>query len=317
MRYRQLTHEERYQIARLLTAGHSLRGVATLLARSAGTICRELQRNREGGSWEPRRAQRLADQRRRAPRHRRISRREWRLVERSIRRDWSPAQVSGRLRLERGIAISAAWIYRRIWLDAARGGDLHAHLRRRRRWRKRYGKPDGRGQIPGRISIERRPAIVQRRRRLGDWEGDTIQGGAWRGPVLLNLVERKSRAVRLSRIARRADALARVTIRRLRRLPARTLTVDNGKEFTSHRRLARGLRLTVYFAHPYRAWERGTNENLGGLVRQYFPKKMSLEGVTHAQVRRVERLLNRRPRACLGWRCPEEVLEGKRLRLTA
>lgn len=315
--YRQLTQAQRYQISALRHNGLSLRAIAKQIACNFSSVSRELRRNaRPRAGYAPEIAQRAAELRRHASRNRRITARDWAQVDRLIRRDWSPAQISGRLRHENGLRVGATQIYRHIWEDADAGGELHRHLRMRKRRRKRYGRPELRGRIPGRISIDKRPDIVARRGRLGDWEGDTVVGRQTDRKVLLSLLERKSRYCKLGLVPRTARRTAFAATRRLRGEQAHTLTLDNGKEFTDHGRITRELATKVFFADPHCAWQRGANENLNGLARQYFPKGQSLDTVSPALIRAAQQRLNLRPRKSLGWRTPVEVLRGVRQTLT-
>ena len=315
--YRQLTQAQRYQISALHNQGLSLRAIAAQTRCDHSTVSRELTRNgRPRAGYDPDSAHRNAVRRRHVPRWHRITPRDWARVDRLIRRDWSPAQVAGRLRREGGLRVGVSRIYRYIWEDADGGGDLHAHLRMRKRRRKRYGRPERRGRIPGRIGIEKRPAIVANRARLGDWEGDTVVGQQTDRKVLLSLLERKSRYCKLHLVTRGARRTAAAATRRLRGEWAHTLTFDNGKEFTEHARITRDLATKIYFADPHCSWQRGANENLNGLARQYFPKGVSLDDVSPAQVRAAQRRINQRPRQCLDWRTPHEVLRGTQQTLT-
>ena len=307
--YRQLTREERYQMQSLLRRGDGVREMAKTLDRSASTISRELRRNRGGRGYRPKQADRLSRQRRLAAVRPRIGPALWRQVFACVRKDWSPEQISGRLR-RKAIHISHEWIYQRLLLDKREGGDLWRHLRCQKLRRKRYGRYDRRGRMPGRVGIEKRPAIVARRSRLGDWEADTVLGRKTKGPVVLTLVERKSRYTRLALLPRGTAVAARQgMISRLRGgMPVKTITADNGREFAQHIHIARELKAKFFFATPYHAWERGLNENTNGLVRQYLQKGSDFGLLSHGQVRRVERRLNQRPRKCLGYKTPEEVI---------
>jgi IS30 family transposase len=226
------------------------------------------------------------------------------------REEWSPQQISSWLAMSCGVGLSHESIYRHIWADKRAGGTLFVHLRRTgRAYNKRGGKLTGRGIIPGRIDIDQRPAIVDQRIRIGDWEADTITGAGRKGAIL-SLVERTSRYTLLHKLeAAQAEPTTRAIIARLRPHRARvhTITADNGKEFAFHARIATRLGAGFYFAKPYHAWERGLNENTNGLVRQYFPKGTSLARVTPAAVARVQNKLNSRPRKVLGYKTPNEV----------
>ncbi len=309
--YTQLAREERYQIYSLLKAGHTQTEIARLLKRDKSTISRELRRNRGRRGYRAGQAQRSAVARRGHCAHnaRRFTAPHWRLIERLIRRQWSPEQIAGRLGLLRRFHISPECIYLYVLSNKQAGGRLYRHLRCQRIRKKRYGCPSRQGQLPDRVSIEARPRIVERRARIGDWELDTVFGKGHRR-CLLSMNDRRSRFTLLAKLRRKcARALARASVRLLRKLKRKvhTLTADNGREFASHKTIARELNARFYFAHPYAAWERGTNENANGLVRQYLPKGVDLATVGSATLRFIMNRLNHRPRKCLGWRTPYEV----------
>jgi IS30 family transposase len=239
----------------------------------------------------------------------RISAETWKVVEERVEQDWSPEQVSGWLEKHQEIRISHEWIYQHILADQKAGGDLYTHLRQHGKRRKRYGKYDRRGKLPNRVSIEERPQIVEQRERLGDWEIDTLIGKEHRG-ALVSLVERKSRYTLLWPVSQRlANLVADATISLLHPFTGfvHTITGDNGKEFAEHVRIAEALKANFYFAHPYSAWERGTNENTNGLVRQYFPKKTDFSMIEVAETQLTAEKLNQRPRKCLDFMTPFEV----------
>lgn len=314
--YTQLTQDERYQIWGMRAAKKSLSAIAEELGRDPSTISRELKRNKGLRGYRPNQAQRFAESRRSAKASRRISEELWKDIESLIREDWSPEQIAGRLKQEREVLISHEWIYQHVYADKKLGGDLHTHLRCRKKRRKRYGSYDRRGKIAGRVSIEQRPKVVESRSRLGDWEGDTMSGGA-RSGGLVTAVERKSRYTRLDRVSRKGAVEVRNALRAcLGGMRARTLTVDNGTEFTDHKGIASDTGAKVYFSHAYSSWERGTNENTNGLVRQYFPKGTDLAGLNDDMVKAVEAKLNHRPRKSLDYRTPHEVFYGARSLLT-
>ena len=233
-----------------------------------------------------------------------------------LRRDWSPEQIAGRLRRDHGpdrrMRISHETIYQWIYRDAEDDGTLFDHLRRRHRRRRKQGRYGaGRGLIPGRVSIAERPAIVQRRARFGDWEGDTLEGARSKGGIA-SLVERKSRYVLAAPLCDKSAAVmaaqAGKALKWLPRCMRQTLTVDNGKEFAAFRTIEKQTGVNVYFADPYSAWQRGCNENTNGLLRQYFPKGSDLSGLNRFALASAVKRLNHRPRKCLGYQSPHEVL---------
>ena len=319
MSYRQLTQEQRYQIYALMRADFSQRQIAAELSVHPSTISRELRRGRGRRGYRPKQAQEKARARQRRRSRPRIAAATWRLVETLLRQQWSPEQIAGRLRHEGRARLSHERIYQHVYRDKARGGTLHLHLRCRKVRRKRYGKHSRRGQIPNRVSIEARPKVVAARRRVGDWEADTVIGKG-RQAALVSLVERKSKLTLLGRVARHtAEEVARVAVALLAPVAAQvhTITADNGREFVRHEEIASRLAARFYFAHPYAAWERGVNENTNGLVRQYFPKGLAFGAITAAEVRRAQERLNNRPRKTLGFRTPNEVFfKERRVALT-
>lgn len=317
--YHQLTREQRYQISALLSAGQTKIMIAQVLGVHRSTIGRELVRHPWNHSrWWALVAHSRARFQRRKPVYR-IVPAVWREVERLLREDWSPEQISQRLRLEQGVRISHEWIYQHILADKSRGGELYQHLRRRNKRKKRGRGWEGRGKAPILPSIDERPAIVEKRERLGDWEVDTLQGKRT-GKVLVTLTERKSRLTVLALVKRRTAPAVREQICS-RLLPFKdrlySLTSDRGKEFAEYAEITRILGIPFYFAHSYAAWERGTNENTNGLLRQYFPKSTPFKRISEAQVEAVMQKLNQRPRKVLGFRTPFEVFFDTSVALTS
>jgi IS30 family transposase len=312
--YRRVTYEDRCQIYALSRGGTSQESIASVLGVSQSTVSRELRRNRGQRGYRFKQAEAKAQARqaiRRKPRKLTASVR--RKVEAKLRQmRWSPEQISGWLR-DQGIKLSHERIYQMIWQDKRDGGNLWRSLRRRgKRYNKRAGKNAGRGLIPNRIDISDRPAIVARKARLGDWEGDTVASAGHKGG-LLTLVERKSLLTKISKLLRStARATQRATVRRLKPIGnfVHTITFDNGKEFAAHQGIAHALTAKIFFATPYHAWERGLNENTNGLIRDFFPKGTDFSTISNAEVAKVERLLNARPRKSLGFRSPQEVFDS-------
>jgi transposase, IS30 family len=317
--YHQLTQAQRYQISALRSLDHSYAEIARVIGAHKSTVSREMARNPWNQSrWWALVADSRARYRRRKPVYR-IPPAVWTQVERLLREDWSPEQVSKRLRLEQGIPISHEWIYQHIFDDKDRGGELYQHLRLLRKRKKRGKRVDRRGKMTNIHSIDLRPDIVESRERVGDWEVDTLQGKQ-KGKAIVTLTERKSRLTLLALVDRRSAAVVRDQICS-RLLPYKdrlyTITSDRGVEFWGQAEIARTLGITFYFAHPYSAWERGTNENTNGLLRQYFPKYTSLKRVSEAQVEAVMNKLNHRPRKILGFRTPFEVFFDTSVALTS
>lgn len=311
MGYIQLTLEERYQIAMMYRWGFTQRFIATEVGRHLSTVSRELKRNSVADGYCARRAQRFALQRRRTG-CARLDSHVWNVVDTLLGMDWSPEQISLWLAQHWGLRISHEWIYQHVIRDKRRGGSLYLHLRFQRKRRQRYGSYGRRCGIRNRVSIHLRPAVVETRSRLGDWEIDTVAGKRYSG-VLVSLTERKSRYVLIAKLPdRRAAGVTAASLALLSPMPGRvyTITADNGTEFSGHQELASTLKAQVYFADPYAPWQRGTNENANGLLRQYFPKGSDFSSITQADLTLAMDRLNNRPRKCLAMQTPNQVLCG-------
>lgn len=309
MSYHHLTEKERYQISALNKAGQSQVEIAELLGRSPATISRELRRNRGERGYRPKQAHRLASQRREvsAGNARRVSASDWLAIESKLRDDWSPEQVSGTT----GLA-STETIYLHVYEDKRAGGDLHTHLRCQKKRRKRYGSGrDRRGQIPNRTPISERPAVVDERARLGDWEGDLVIGHGHSGAIV-TLAERRTQAVLIRKVdTKSSDTVRRAMSDMLRKVKrvSHTLTLDNGKEFTQHEKLSKDMEIETYFADPYASWQRGLNEQINGLIRQYLPKSRRFNDVTDEELALIQKKLNNRPRKGLGFNTPTQEFQ--------
>ena len=311
MRYLHLIQEERYQIFALHEAGWSQGAIAARLGRAASSISRELNRNRVFDSYQPQVAGVLAvarSQKSAANAHR-VSAAAWQYAREKLAETWSQQQIAGYQRAEHLPRLSHESIYQRIYADKRAGGALHLVLRIHKQRRKRRGVRERRGIIPNRVSIDQRPAIVTDRARYGDWEAGLVIG-ARHSHALVTINERKSRYALITRVAsKQAAGVSQAIIEQLKHFAkmAHTLTTDNGKEFAQHERIAAKLKLSYYFAHPHSAWERGANENLNGLLRQFFPKHRKLEEVTDEQIALAQHRLNHRPIKCLGYITPHQV----------
>jgi len=314
MNYRQLTSEERYMLARLRRQGLNQAEIARSLGRHRSTVCRELRRNstRADGRYRASTAQERTNGRRsRSRRNRRFSAEDFALVEELLCRQWSPEQVAGRLRREGRLLISHETIYRHVWRDKRGGGTLHTHLRgARKKRRKRYGAYDSRGRLAGKRMISERPPEVEAREVVGHWEADTVMGAGTRDCVV-TLVERKTGLVLIGKLKdRTADSLSRRLTRLIRGSGrVETVTADNGTEFHDYRGVERLTGATFYFARPYHSWERGSNENANGLLRQYLPKGQGMAGLSQHQCNAIAHTLNTRPRKRLGFKTPLECFD--------
>ncbi len=311
MTYHQITFAERYSLGLRRQRGLSAAAIARLLGRHRSTIGREVRRNHtpRDGTYRPQLADWYARGRRsRSGRNRRFSAADWARVQALVREDWSPEQVAGWLRRHRLLEISHETIYRYLWADKREGGTLYRHLRgARKQRRKRYGRYDSRGRVAGKRPITARPAVVETRAQVGHWEADTVLGLG--RPCVLSLVERKTGYVVVGKLRARttADVNQRATqLIRAQARPVHTITADNGTEFHDYPAIERATATRFYFATPHHAWERGTNENTNGLLRQYLPKRRSMAHLTQYDCNRIAATLNRRPRKRLGYRTPEE-----------
>lgn len=302
-------------IAAMKTWGWPLADIAKELGRHRSTVYREVKRNcvSDGGWYGAALAgQKTRGRRSKARRNLCYGAAHFAPIEAMLREDLSPDQIVGRLGLEGIKVMSHETIYRWIWADKTRGGTLWRHLRgARKQRRKRYGRYDSRGRLAGKRPIGDRPAEVNERKRLGDWEIDTIHG---RGkPCVVTVVERKSGLVRVGKLP---TASGKATLERTseilaaERHPVRTITADNGTEFHIYKELEARLGTMVYFATPHHAWERGTNENTNGLIRQYLPRGTSFHTLRQTRCVKIAEKLNNRPRLRLGFYTPREVYYG-------
>ena len=321
MNYKQLTENERYQIYVMKKAGHGQEEIAYWLKRNPSTISRELRRNHGLRGYRPKQAQQMSDERRRdAHKARKMTTEVKGWIDTLISQELSPQQVVDYLERHRNVSLHHETVYQYIYADKADGGELYRHLRvASKLYRKRYGSYDSRGRIKNRVGIDKRPAVVDRRNRVGDWEGDTVMG-LKRKSALLTMVERKTLYTVIARLTgKRADLLAQATIDSMGLLKdkIKTITLDNGLEFAEHEQIGRELQADIYFAHPYCSWERGINENTNGLIRQYFPKGTDFTQVTDEEIMFVMNRLNNRPRVTRGGRSPNELFLGQRVDLLA
>ncbi len=317
MTYHQLTQEERYRITALRMCRCSRAEIARQLQRHPSTIGRELRRNatNHDSDYRAEKAHSYATaRRRRCRRGARFSAVDMAQVAHLVRRKFSPEQIVGLWRSIGGLRISHETIYRQIRWDKQAGGDLWRHTRILSKFgRKRYRSHDSRGVLPGKRTISERPVEVELRQRVGHWEGDTVMGSDLHHCVL-TLVERKTGYAIIKKLkARTMHEVTRAASRAIRRhcRKFKTITFDNGTEFHDYARLEQRFPVKVYFATPYHSWERGTNENFNGLLRQYLPKGTCMRNVTQAQCDHIADDLNNRPRKRHSFKTPA-VLHHRR-----
>ena len=317
MNYKHLSQNERYQIYALLRAGHTQTKIASILGRHKSTISRELKLGTGLCNYRPKQACALAAKRAKSSRNAsQIAPWVLNMARYMLNLQWSPVQIAGKL------PISHETLYLRIYADQAHKGQLYKNLRCQKKRRKRYGKGhERRGQIVGRRSIEQRPAHIESRSQIGHWEADTVIGVNHK-QAIVTLVERKSGYAVIAKVQNKtAKLVSKAVVKLLEPFKAKvkTLTYDNGKEFAKHAWIDKKLSSTGYFARPYCSWQRGSNENFNGLLRQYVPKKRLMSTVTDEEITMIQNRLNHRPRKRLGFKTPYEVFHQslKRVALRA
>ena len=319
--YRHLTPLERESIMLMLNQGVSISHMARVLNRNKSTISRELRRNAAARPYSACEAEEHYRQRRTrcCPKPKFACALRLACVqEKLLDRQWSPEQIEARMKQENSaLSVSYATIYRAIRqgrLDRD-GQQARWHLRHKGKRRRKSAEVEKRGKIAISHPLAKRPVSAHNRSRFGHWEADTVAGKQG-GAVLLTLVERKSRYLLTAWLPKKnAQALKAGMLDVLRDMPLRSITPDRGKEFASHAQLSDELQVPFYFPEPGQPWQRGSNENTNGLLRQYFPKRQDLGQYSAAQIQAVTDKINLRPRKCLGWKCAYEVLFRKTLRL--
>src|SRR5574344_585785 len=313
MKKKHLTEGQRYEISALLKSGMSQKDIARQLNVNKSTISREINRNSDArnGLYKPALAQRKHERRMRNRLHYIKFTASLKLqVEILLKADYSPEQITGRLKRDNMDIVSHETIYLYVWQDKKNGNkELYKHLRRRgRHYAKRGSKTNGRCFIKNRVDIDQRPSIVDEKVRFDDLEIDTIIGKNHKG-ALLTINDRVTGLVWIRCLSgKEAEPLTKAAVKAL--MPIKklihTITADNGKEFSFHEKIAEKLNISIYFAKPYHSWERDANENTNGLIRQYFPKGTDFGDITQEQVIRVQNILNSRPRKRLGYMTPKE-----------
>jgi len=311
MGYKHLSLAERHYIEIERKKGKSFNLIARALGRSQSTISREVKRNTGLRGYRHQQADHLAQKRHRnKAKSVKLTDKIKSIIDQFLKEDWSPEQIAGRLKNIGLISLHHETIYQYILDDKQQGGQLYKCLRHQnRKYRKRYGYTHNRTGIPNRRDIDERPAEANNRERLGDWEADTIIGCQRQGAIVV--IDERQTKIRLAAPlpTKRAENTAKAIISLLEPIKefVKSITFDNGKEFSQHERIAQKTECETYFAKPYHSWERGQNENANGLLRQYFPKTMKLNNLSMKQVTTAIDKLNSRPRKCLDYKTPYEA----------
>lgn len=312
-----LTLEQRYKIEAYKIAGKSISEISEQIGKDKSVVSREIKRNSDGrsGIYKANLADRKCKERHKV----KLKKCKFNAnVEVNIlyylSKDYSPEQAFGRAKIDGKEMVSVESIYQYIWHDKRKGGVLYKYLRTKgKKYKKRGSLKDNRGLIIGRVDIDKRPSIVDVKERIGDMEIDLVIGQNHKG-ALLTINDRATGYLFMTKIeSKEASTVESNTISLLQDWSGliKTITSDNGKEFANHKQIADGLEIDYYFAKPYHSWERGANENLNGLVRQYFPKKTSFASITNLEVENVVNILNNRPRKRFGYKTPCEIFTQK------
>jgi IS30 family transposase len=316
MTYKHLTLQERYLInayKRIKTQ----KEIAKIVGVHPSTISRELKRGRgETGKdyWviasHNKSVIRQVEKSKNA--NLKLTEEIIKLIKKYLQKEYSPEQISATIKMKHQKEISYVTIYKYIYINRLAEGDLYKQLRHKGKRRTKYGSKR-KSRIKGRVSIHKRPSIVDEKTRLGDFEIDTIIGAGKKGAIV-TIVDRKSMYLKLSiPCGKKSEIVANEILRLLRpfKKKVHTITTDNGLEFAQHKKVSKSLKCDYYFCDPYSSWQRGLNENINGLIRQYIPKGSSFENITKKQIRQIENRLNHRPRKSLGWKTPYEVFHEK------
>ena len=311
----QITKEQRYTIFVMLKKGFKPKNIAELIGKHKSSIYREINRNKDkrNGVYKPELAERKCRERHKfKPKRKRFTAAIKQKVIKLISEDYSPEQITGHLKSEGEACVSHETIYQYIWKDKRKKGHLYTHLRRQgRKYRKRGGLRDNRGIIKGRVDIDKRPNIVEKRIRFGDLEVDLIIGANHKS-VIITINDRASGVLKMRKVNSKNAKLIAQAIKEMLTdwMPYLfTITSDNGKEFAEHKDIAEYLNIDFYFAKPYHSWQRGSNENLNGLIRQYIKKKTDFRTLSDQYIKSIETKLNNRPRKRFNFKTPIFVME--------
>ncbi len=313
MRHKQLTLKERYHIWTSLKCGSSQKEIAESIGVHPSTICREIQRNKDTLTQEYHYAfadTKATNRQQGKIKYTVITSKIKTYIKSKLKEDWSPEQIAGRMKLDNGFCVCHETIYRYIYYNKSRGGRLYKYLRHKnKKYHNRNNSYQRRGIIIDRVSIDKRPKIVEKKNRIGDFEIDTVIGRHHIG-ALVTVVDRKSKYAMIKKVSsKKAEEVTKALIEMLLPLKpiTKTITSDNGKEFAYHKAVSKALDTNFYFAHPYSSWERGLNEHTNGLIRQYLPKKTDFTQVSKEEITTIQDKLNHRPRKVLNYRTPYEI----------
>jgi IS30 family transposase len=308
MNYQQITHEERYIIAALRVEGMKAKDIAIHIGKHKSSVYREINRNTSpDGSYRPSHAAararvRLSQSRKKSQ----FTAMQWSFVDEKLRLDWSPEQVSLVFGLYSIMKICTETIYLHIWKDMRAGGDLYTHLRQAlKQRRKRYKSSDSRGVLGGKRELMERPEGAIKRNEKGHFEIDLVHGHG-ENDCILTLVDRMTRFLIILKLKNKTkDEVAKNLVPIIKKFQIKTISADNGTEWHGYKDIENKTQTLYYFAVPYHSWERGTNENTNGLIRQYLPKKASMQYLSQKECDAIALKLNRRPRKILNLSCPE------------
>lgn len=309
-----VTESQRYTIAMMIEQGYRQKEISEVIGKDKSVVSREISRNCDmrSGKYNSKLAQNKYEKRKREkPKEKKFTKEVQYYIEEKLRLQWSPEQISNSCDTNKIKMVSTERIYQHIIQDKKTGGVLYENLRRKKKYRKRIGIAERRGKLKNRLSIHERPKEVDQKTRVGDFEVDLILGANHKG-ALLTINDRKTGLAKVRLLkSKNAKGVAKAIVKALKGIKeiCKTMTSDNGKEFAQHEYVSKKLGLDFYFADPYSSWQRGANENLNGLIRQYFPKKSSFEQLTWRDIKKVENLLNNRPRKRLGYNTPQNKFD--------
>lgn len=314
-KFTQLTLKERYQISAYIKVGYTQTQIANFLNISQSTVSREIKRNSFNGLYKPELAEQFSFYRHKyKTKHLKLTRKVMNYIKEKLKEDWSPEQISGVMKKDKMSSVSHETIYQYIYANKHHGGKLYLKLRHKnKKYHKRGSEYNSRGIIKNRVMIDKRPKVVELKKRIGDFEIDTVIGKNHIG-ALVTIVDRASKFTLIKKVSsRKADVVSQALVDMLLPIKAitHTITSDNGKEFAYHENVSNALDTKFYFANPYHSWERGLNEHTNGLIRQYLPKQTDFTKISRKEIRDIQNKLNHRPRKSLGFKTPFEVFYAK------